>query len=115
VEYSSALHLFPPSPDGWTPRVLTCSSLHGEGIGEVWDMVRQHRNQQESGGHFDRRRRKQSLAWMRELISLGLGDLFRNDAAVQARIPELEEAVRAGTVSSFRAARELLTIFRRGH
>jgi LAO/AO transport system kinase len=115
VEYSSALHLFPPSPDGWTPRVLTCSSLHGEGIAEVWDMVCQHRKQQATGGHFERRRRKQALAWMHELISLGLSDLFRKDMAVQARMPELEEAVRAGTVSSFSAARELLTIFRRGH
>jgi LAO/AO transport system kinase len=97
------------------PRVLTCSSLHAEGIVDVWDMVRQHRVQQETGGHFERRRRKQALAWMRELISLGLSDLFRDDTAVQARMPELEEAVRAGTVSSFRAARELLTIFRRGH
>src|SRR5919112_1821787 len=31
VEYASALHLFPASPDGWTPRVLTCSALHGDG------------------------------------------------------------------------------------
>jgi LAO/AO transport system kinase len=115
VEYSSALHLFPASPDGWIPRVLTCSSLHGQGIGEVWEMVRQHRAQQEAGGHFDRRRRKQALSWMHELISLGLGDLFRDDPSVQARTPELEQAVKAGTVSSLTAARELLTTFRKGH
>jgi LAO/AO transport system kinase len=115
VEYSSALHLFPPSADGWIPRVLTCSSLNNEGIAEVWDMVRQHRAQQEAGGHFERRRRRQALAWMRELISLGLEAMFRNDPAVQARIPALEEAVRRGSVSSFSAARELLTIFRKGH
>jgi LAO/AO transport system kinase len=115
VEYASALHLFPPNPDGWTPRVLTCSSLHGEGIAEVWEMVRQHRAQQEAGGHFECRRRKQALAWMRELISLGLTDLFRNDAAVQGRMTDLEEAVKAGTMTSFSAARELLTIFRKGH
>ena len=52
---------------------------------------------------------------MRELISLGLDGLFRDDTAVQARMPELEDAVEAGTVSSFTAARELLTMFRRGH
>jgi LAO/AO transport system kinase len=115
VEYSSALHLFPPAPDGWIPRVLTCSSLHGEGIAEVWEMVRQHRAQQEAGDHFDRRRRRQALSWMHELVSLGLSDLFRNDAAVQARMPELEEGVKTGTVSSLSAARELLTIFRKGH
>jgi LAO/AO transport system kinase len=77
--------------------------------------VCQHREQQESGGHFDRRRRRQALSWMRELVSLGLDDMFRRHAAVQARMPELEEAVRAGTVTSLSAARELLTIFRKGH
>lgn len=115
VEYASALHLFPPNPDGWTPRLLTCSSLHGDGIGEVWDMVRQHQAQQRSGGHFDRRRRRQALSWMHELISLGLTELFRSDSVVQARMPELEQAVRAGSVSSLSAARELLSTFRKGH
>jgi LAO/AO transport system kinase len=114
VEYSSALHLFPPSPDGWTPRVLTCSSLHGDGIHEVWDMVRQHRQQQQSGGHFERRRRGQALAWMRELISIGLEDMFRHDPNVQVRMQEIEEAVRRGSVTSFSAAQELLHIFRKG-
>ena len=26
IEYAGALHLFPASADGWTPRVLTCSA-----------------------------------------------------------------------------------------
>jgi LAO/AO transport system kinase len=115
IEYSSALHLFPPSPDGWTPRVLTCSSLHGDGIHEVWDMVRQHRHQQQSAGHFERRRRTQALAWMRELISIGLEDMFRHDPNVQARMPELEDAVRRAAITSFTAAQELLATFRKGH
>ena len=32
VEYSNALHLFPASPDGWVPPVVTMSSLTGKGI-----------------------------------------------------------------------------------
>jgi LAO/AO transport system kinase len=114
VEYSSALHLFPPSPDGWTPRVLTCSALRGEGIADIWDMVRQHRVQQTEGGHFERRRRRQALQWMRELVSTGLEDLLRGHPGVQARLPVLENEVQAGTVSPFRAARELIGIFRKG-
>jgi LAO/AO transport system kinase len=114
IEYSSALHLFPPNPDGWTPRVLTCSSLHNEGIAEIWNMVRDHRQHQEAGGHFERRRRKQALAWMREAIQIGLQERFWNDPVVQARMPELEDAVRRGSLSSFSAARELLTIFHKG-
>jgi LAO/AO transport system kinase len=113
VEYSSALHLFPPSPDGWVPRVLTCSSLHNEGIAEIWETIREHREHQTQHGHFLERRRRQSLQWMRELVSLGLEDLFRTHPAVRSRMHDLERAVKSGSVSSFSAAHELLNIFRK--
>ena len=32
ADYAGALRLFRPSPDGWSPRVLTVSSLNGKGI-----------------------------------------------------------------------------------
>src|SRR5512133_3488660 len=38
-EYANALHLFPPPPSGWTPRVTTCSSRSGRGIPNIWDIV----------------------------------------------------------------------------
>ena len=113
VEYASALHLFPPSPDGWVPRVLTCSSLHNQGIEDVWRMIRDHREHQATHGHFETRRRKQSLQWMRELVSLGLEDLFRTHDGVRDRMPHVEKAVADGSVSSFTAAHELLSIFRK--
>ena len=111
AEFSNALHLFPASADGWTPRVLTCSALTGEGIAQVWEMVLEHRQQQESSGRLAKRRSGQALAWMNELVALGLEDLFRGDAAVAARLPELREAVHHGRVTSFAAARELLSLF----
>ncbi len=42
AEYANALHLFPASPDGWAPRVLTCSATAPAGIDEVWQMVVAH-------------------------------------------------------------------------
>ena len=50
IEYAGALHLFPASPDGWTPRVVTCSAIAGAGIGEVWRMVLAHRELLEGNG-----------------------------------------------------------------
>jgi LAO/AO transport system kinase len=112
VEYSSALHLFPASADGWTPRVLTCSALHGEGVAESWDMVLDHRRQMEASGHLAARRSGQALEWMRELVGIALEDSFRGHAAVAARLPGLEEAVSRGQVTPFAASRELLQIYR---
>jgi LAO/AO transport system kinase len=112
VQYAGALHLFPASPDGWTPRVLTCSALANEGIREIWEMVLQHHEKMRASGWFLRRRRQQALAWMRELVLAGLEEEFFRNPAVRDRMPALEEAVRTAQATSFTAARELLALFR---
>jgi LAO/AO transport system kinase len=111
VEYSGALHLFPPSLNGWTPRVLTCSSTVPQGIPEVWRMVLEHRELLERNGHLERQRNRQALEWMRELTALALEELFRSNRAVAARLPRLEEEVRLGRTTPFAASRELLALF----
>ena len=111
VEYAGALHLFPLGADGWAPRVTTCSSLSGEGVADVWELVLEHRAQLKSNGHFTNRRKRQALDWMHELIHAGLEDLFRGDAKVSSRLPRMVEEVRRGHISSFSAARELLALF----
>lgn len=113
AEYAAALHLFPPSPDGWTPRVLTCSAVTAEGVDEVWQAVLDHRALLESNGWFERRRREQALAWMRELIQIRLEDDFHQHPDVRSRLPEIEQDVRNGRATSFSAARELLALFLR--
>jgi LAO/AO transport system kinase len=112
VEYSSALHLFPASADGWYPRVQTCSSITGEGVVDIWETVLEQRAHLKANGHFADRRRRQALDWMRELISLGLEDQFKQDPHVRTRLPLVVEDVRRGHISSFSAARELLALFR---
>lgn len=112
-EYAAALHLFPPTPDGWTPRVLTCSALTGEGIAQIWQTVLDHHDTLTANNYFQERRRQQALAWMHELIQSGLEDEFRRHPAVHGRLPELEELVRQGRATSFGAARELLALFLR--
>ena len=111
IEYTSALHLFPASEDGWTPRVLTCSSISGEGIPEIWDMVRAHRELLSGNGFLARRRNAQALEWMNELTALGLEEMFQSNSAVAARLPFLRDEVRRGRVSPFAASRELLSLF----
>ena len=111
VEYASALHLFPAAADGWTPRVMAISSVTGKNIPELWQMVLQHRAHVEGNGCLAQRRSRQSLQWMRELIGMGLEDLFRRDPRVASRLTSLEAAVAAGTTTPFAAAGELLSSF----
>lgn len=111
IEYASALHLFPASADGWFPQVLTCSSLTGEGVPAVWELVLEHRAKLKANGYFLERRRRQALDWMQELIRMGLEDLFHRHPRVRQRLAAMSEEVRRGHISSFTAARELLALF----
>ena len=112
IEYSGALHLFPASADGWTPRVLTCSAISKEGIAEVWQMVLDHRELLEGNGSLAKLRNLQALQWMNELTMLGLEELFRGNRAVAERLPLLREQVHRGRMTPFAASRELLSLFR---
>lgn len=111
TEYAAALHLFPPSPDGWVPQVLTCSALTNAGIAEVWQTLLDHQRQQHAGGHFERRRSTQNEAWLSELIDEGLQKLFRSNPEIQARLPEALSRVRDGRTTPFTAASQLLASF----
>jgi LAO/AO transport system kinase len=108
TQYESALRMFAPNRQGWRARVRTCSALENRGIREVWQMILDHRAQQEAGGRLERRRQAQALNWMRELISSGLQEIFQNASTVQERLARLEHSVGEGTISPSRAARELL-------
>ena len=112
TEYAHALHLFPASGDGWTPPVLTCSSMTGDGIAEIWRMILDHRNLMENKGFLAGRRSRQSLEWMNELLLAGIEDSFRKDPKVAERLPILREEVRRGAVTPFAAGRELLRLYR---
>jgi LAO/AO transport system kinase len=111
IEYAGALHLFPASADGWTPRVLTCSSIGGEGIDEVWQMVLAHRELLQANGFLAQLRHGQAMQWMDELMMLGLEELFQRNRAVAERLPLLREEVRCGGMTPFAASRQLLALF----
>jgi LAO/AO transport system kinase len=110
-QYETALRMFAPNRHGWTALVLTCSALENRGIREVWQMILDHRAQQEAGGHLEQRRQAQALNWMHGLISSGLQEIFQNASAVQDRLAQLEHLVRENTISPSRAARELLGLY----
>jgi LAO/AO transport system kinase len=111
VEYASALHLFPPSGDGWTPRVLTCSAINNTGVAEIWQMVLDHEAQLGESGKIAERRTRGDLQWMDDLISMGLAEMFRAQPAVADRLPALRREVCDGFVTPLAASRELLRLF----
>ncbi len=109
--FANALHLFPPDASGWAPRVMTVSSLTGKGLPQIWQVVLEQRAQLEANGYLKERRKRQSLAWMHELITEELMTMFKENATVAAQLPALEEAVQESRLTPVAAARALRAIF----
>ena len=112
ADYESALHLFAPGAGGWTPPVMLCSARTSEGIAELWECVLRHERFQLEKGLRAEMRREQSLAAMRQIISVELEAALRHDPNIARRLPEIEARVRDGRMTSYQAAHELLGEFR---
>jgi GTPase len=107
TEYASALHLG-RRHDQSTPRVLTCSARHGDGIAAVWDAITERARSAEVSGELERRRAEQARTWMWSEISETLTERLRADPAVRDEIEALETEVGCGRVSPSAAAARLL-------
>ena len=102
------LHYLTPPNAAWHPQVLTCSSLTGDGIRDVWDVVEQFRVQTTASGIFQERRRAQILDWSRDLLQQELWRVFSANPDVVNAWPELEQRLLAGKISPSAAVRALL-------
>ena len=111
-EYSNAVHLLAPASPGWTVPVMTCSSVAGKGIDEIWENVWRYRDLMQAQGGFQKRRAAQAHAWMWSEIAETLLSGLRQDTRVAAVLPELERQVAAGGLAPAVAARQLVAAFR---
>ncbi len=93
------------------PQVLRISSLTKEGIPKLWDTIQDYRERMLEAGEMDRRRRSQVKVWMWNHIQDNITQLFREHPAVQARLPDLEQAVASGRTTPGHAADILLQEF----
>ena len=110
-DYSAALHLLRHGSEGWTPKVLKCSSMTGEAIDEVWETAEAFRTAMSASGKLEARRAEQAKAWMWDEVNEALARRLKEDAAVGALLPELEARVQAGSVNPADAARQVLAAF----
>ena len=98
-------------PEAWQPQVLQISALRNQGIAAFWQAVEQYRAIQSANGQIAQRRQQQNLRWMWERIEAGLKQAFRQQAAVQAALPDITQRVQAGQLAASTAARQLLQLF----
>lgn len=108
AHFRNALHLFPPTPSGWEPQVLTYSGYYEIGIDKVWKMIDDYMAFVKKNGYFDRRRREQSRYWLTETIDEQLRAHFYQNPDIARLLTEKERRVLVGEESPFTAAQEIL-------
>jgi len=111
AQYQSALHLFPKPVSGWEPQVMLCSAVTRFGIDAIWDVVLQYERLTKDNGYFEQRRQQQAKYWMNETIRNSLIRSFYNNSDIEALLPEYDQKLTKGQISSFVAARALLDVY----
>ncbi|QNR24847.1 methylmalonyl Co-A mutase-associated GTPase MeaB [Croceimicrobium hydrocarbonivorans] len=107
-EYKRALHLFPPNPNEWIPKVQACSALQKSGIAEAWEVILSFENQQKNKGYFEAERQRQSLAWFEESIGELVLEQVRSGSNYQAAFQEIQSLVKEGKLEAGVAAHRLV-------
>lgn len=111
-QIEGALSLFPVDDSGWNPCALTCSSLDGTGIDEVWSVISKKNALTTKSGYFASNRRKQAIYWIHETVTRMLKDSFYACEEVQRSIEGMKKDVVDGKISPFHAAEKLMRLYR---
>ncbi len=109
VQYRTALHLFPKSASEWIPQVLMCSAINGFGIDKIWEKLSEYVQLTQQNTYFQQRRQEQAKYWMYETINEALNDHFYHHLQIEQLLPAYEEMVLNNQLSSFVAAKKLLS------
>jgi LAO/AO transport system kinase len=107
AEYRAALHILSPASPNWSPPVVTCSALKGDGIAELWTNVLEHRERLTPTGEIAARRGDQQVKWMWAMLEERLLAPLRTERSLKAELPRIEAEVAAGRLAPAAAAERI--------
>ena len=111
VEFHRALHLFPAKKSGWTASAITCSSISGNGIENVWKIISDYLKLTKDNNYFFEKRKEQNQYWMMETIIEALKINFFQHPEIVALLEANKKAVANNEISPFAAAQIILKAY----
>lgn len=109
AEFQHALAILRPEGDfGWTPKVVTSSGVSGDGLDEIWAIIREHHELASANGELEKQRKQQLLGWMWSLVDEGLRSAVREHPKVAGRLSSLEQDILDGKTTPTAAAETIL-------
>jgi LAO/AO transport system kinase len=103
-----ALHLFPSSQDGWETKVLTTSSLAGEGINKVWETIQKMQHHLSNNGYFESKRSAQQIMAFEKLTALSIYEYVMQEMGKHADVQALKTEISVGKINEFQASLQVL-------
>ncbi|WP_342432231.1 methylmalonyl Co-A mutase-associated GTPase MeaB [Neobacillus sp. FSL H8-0543] len=110
-EYSRILHFLLPATKGWATKAYTCSSVNGEGVSEIWDVIKLFEETGTMSGVLAERRKSQQRTWIYSMITDQLHYSFFHHPEVKLKLPQLENEVMAGEITAASAVETLFTAY----
>jgi LAO/AO transport system kinase len=107
AQFSAALHILSPRSRNWSPPVVTCSALIGEGIPALWSHILDHRQRLTASGELKARRGEQQVKWMWTMLEERLFAPLRSERALKSALPRIETDVAAGRLAPASAVEKI--------
>ena len=111
VEFTRALHLYPPKESGWIPKVLTASALQNSGIEEVSSMIDGYITSAKETEFFNDKRNHQNKFWLQATIQQNLQDSFFKNKNIAKALEQEIALLKNGKTTPFSSAKKLLKLY----
>ena len=107
-EFKLALKLFPKKNSEWIPKVLTCSSVNGKGIEEIWKNIKSYQELTKKNNYFFENRINQNKFWLRQMINESIQRNFYENSAVKKELLKQLKKIEKCETSVFEATQAIL-------
>ena len=108
-KYAFAMHLL---RGGEQPPVVTCSSLDGSGIDDIWRIIVERTRQRERSGALKAQRSAQAANWMWSLVDEQIRETLQQTDAIRRVAEDAEREVRIGALSPVLGAQAIVRALR---
>ncbi|MGB4848465.1 MAG: methylmalonyl Co-A mutase-associated GTPase MeaB [Saprospiraceae bacterium] len=105
--FLNAIHYLSPLRNNWEPKVLKCSALDGEGIDELWDVLRSYMDTRWNGNQKDIERKRQNQLWLTWSVGITANQLLLNHPVVQKKLSEKLATTDNRSITIFKAEYEI--------
>ena len=108
-EFQLALKLFSKKNSEWIPKVLTCSSINGRGLEEIWKNIEDYAKLTKKNNYFFKNRISQNKFWLRQIINESIQKIFYENSMVKKEFQNQLKKIEKNETSVFEASQVILT------